>query len=116
MWSVERRENIIEDHSMVDRVKRGEATAQQFFDYYLGWLADPSITPHYRIPLGGLSYARGWGMRVAVEDLRRVVEEARTGSREVVLGGHSLGASIATAYATWDFNGRREATIFPGSS
>ena len=77
MWSVERRENIIEDHSMVDRVKRGEATAQQLFDYYLGWLTNPGITRHYRIPLGGLSYARGWGMRVAVEDLRRVVEEAR---------------------------------------
>ncbi len=105
VWSVERRENIIEDHSMADRVKRGEATAQQLFDYYLGWLTNPSITPHYRIPLGGLSYARGWGMRVAVEDLRHVVEEARRDSREVVLGGHSLGASIATAYATWDFNG-----------
>ena len=25
---------------------------------------------------------------------------------EVVLGGHSLGGSITTAYATWDFNGR----------
>ena len=55
-------------------------------------------------------------MRVAVEDLRRVVAEARRDSREVVLGGHSLGGSIATAYATWDFNGRREATISPGSS
>ena len=31
---------------------------------------------------------------------------ARRQSREVVLGGHSLGGSIATAYATWDFNGR----------
>jgi pimeloyl-ACP methyl ester carboxylesterase len=105
VWSVERRENILEDHSMADRVKRGEATAQQLFDYYLGWLTNPSVTPHYRIPIGGSSYARGWGMRVAVEDLRRVVEEARSASREVVLGGHSLGASIATAYATWDFNG-----------
>jgi hypothetical protein len=105
VWSVERRENIIEDHSMVDRVKRGEATAQQLFDYYLGWLTNPSVTPHYRLPLGGSSYARGWGMRVAVEDLRHVIEEARRDSREVALGGHSLGASIATAYATWDFNG-----------
>ena len=41
MWSVERRENLFEDHSMADRVKRGEATAQQFFDYYLGWLTNP---------------------------------------------------------------------------
>jgi pimeloyl-ACP methyl ester carboxylesterase len=106
VWSVERRENVFEDHSMADRVKRGEATAQQLFDFYLGWLTNPSITDHYAISLSGPSYARGWGMRVAVEDLRRVVDEARSQSREVVLGGHSLGASITTAYATWDFNGR----------
>ncbi len=106
VWSVERRENVFEDHSMADRVKRGEATAQQLFDYYLGWLTNPAVRDHYAIALGGPSYARGWGMRVAVEDLRRVVEEARRDSREVVLGGHSLGGSIATAYAAWDFNGR----------
>jgi pimeloyl-ACP methyl ester carboxylesterase len=106
VWSVERRENVFEDHSMADRVKRGEATAQQLFDYYLGWLTNPSIRDHYAISLGGPSYARGWGMRVAVEDLRVVIQEARRGSREVVLGGHSLGGSIATAYATWDFDGR----------
>jgi pimeloyl-ACP methyl ester carboxylesterase len=106
VWSVERRENVFEDHSMADRVKRGEATAQQLFDYYLGWLTNPAVRDHFSIALGGPSYARGWGMRVAVEDLRRVVEEARRDSREVVLGGHSLGGSIATAYAAWDFNGR----------
>jgi pimeloyl-ACP methyl ester carboxylesterase len=106
VWSVERRENVFEDHSMADRVKRGEATAQQLFDYYLGWLTNPAVRDHYAIALGGPSYARGWGMRVAVEDLRRVVDEARRDSREVVLGGHSLGGSIATAYAAWDFNGR----------
>ena len=106
VWSVERRENVFEDHSMADRVKRGEATAQQLFDYYLGWLTNPAVRDHYSIALGGPSYARGWGMRVAVEDLRRVVEEARSDSREVVLGGHSLGGSIATAYAAWDFNGQ----------
>ena len=42
VWSVERRENLLEDHSMVDRVKRGEATPQQLFDYYLGWITNPT--------------------------------------------------------------------------
>jgi pimeloyl-ACP methyl ester carboxylesterase len=34
-----------------------------------------------------------------------VVEAAEAGARKVVLGGHSLGGSITTAYATWDFDG-----------
>ena len=45
-------------------------------------------------------------MRVEIEDLRRVVLAARKGGRKVVLGGHSLGGSITTAYATWDFGGK----------
>ena len=53
-------------------------------------------------------------MKVAVEDLRRVIAQARRHGREVVLGGHSLGASIATAYATWDFNGRAGAKDLSG--
>ena len=36
VWSVERRENLLEDHSMLDRAKAGQATPQQLFDYYLG--------------------------------------------------------------------------------
>ena len=105
VWAVERRENLFEDHSAADRLKRGEITARQMFDYYLGWLTNPAITDHYGLSLGVEPYTRGWGMRVAVEDVRKVIEEARRNSREVVLGGHSLGASIATAYATWDFGG-----------
>ncbi|HET8951314.1 MAG TPA: hypothetical protein VFN44_12415 [Solirubrobacteraceae bacterium] len=45
-------------------------------------------------------------MRTQVEDLRRVVLRASARGGKVVLGGHSLGGSITTAYATWDFAGR----------
>ena len=44
VWSVERRENLLEDHSILDRVKSGDATPQEFFDYYLGCLTNPSVT------------------------------------------------------------------------
>ena len=46
-------------------------------------------------------------MNVAVEDLHRVIAAAKTLGGKVVLGGHSLGGSVVTAYATWDFGGRR---------
>ena len=42
VWAVERRENLLEDHSVLDKAKAGTATGQELFDYYLGWLTDPS--------------------------------------------------------------------------
>jgi pimeloyl-ACP methyl ester carboxylesterase len=107
VWAVERRENLLEDHSVLDQAKDGLVTGQQLFDYYLGWLTDPSITTHFQfIPDADVAFARDWGMRVEIEDLALVVKEAEQHGRRVVLGGHSLGGSITTAYATWDFGGK----------
>ena len=107
VWAVERRENLLEDHSRFDRVKRGKLSPRGAFDYYLGWLSDPTISPHFRlIDDAEVGFARRWGMRTAVGDLHRVIERARGRDRRVVLGGHSLGGTITTAYATWDFGGR----------
>jgi hypothetical protein len=106
VWSVERRENQLEDQSVLDEAKQGQASDQRVFDYYLGWLVDPTVTDHFQlIPDSSVAFARGWGMKVEIEDLRRVVDAASRGGRTVALGGHSLGGSITTAYATWDFHG-----------
>lgn len=100
VWAVERRENLLEDHSMLNRAKQGNATPQQLFDYYLGFLSNPAITNHFQfIKDAQVAFARQWGMQVAVEDLRRVVQLAKRQGGRVVLGGHSLGGSITTAYA-----------------
>ena len=115
VWAVERRENQLEDHSVLDQAKRDEVTGEELFDYYLGWLADPSVTEHFElIPDSEVAFARGWGMKVEVNDLRRVVKAAARRDRQVVLGGHSLGGSITTAYATWDFNGKPGAKDLSG--
>jgi hypothetical protein len=107
VWAVERRENLLEDQSVVDEAKAGTATTQRLFDYYLGYLTDSSIIDHYQpVPDSAVPFAREWGMRVAVEDLRRVVREAKRLGGEVVLGGHSIGGVMTNAYATWDFSGK----------
>ncbi len=107
VWSIERRENFLEDHSVLNRAKRGRVSGKQLFDYYLGSISDASVSPrHQAVPDASVPFARSWGMRVAVEDIRRVVKVARKRGGKVVLGGHSLGASITTAYATWDFAGK----------
>jgi len=115
VWAVERRENLLEDHSMLDKVKAGKATPEQLFEYYLGFITDPTITTHFEfIPDADVAYAKDWGMQIAVEDLHRVIAAAKKHGGKVVLGGHSLGGSITTAYATWDFGGKPGAKDLAG--
>ena len=94
VWAVDRRSYQLEDTRGFDT---GDPDAA--FRYYLGGggFAPPADadTP----------WARRWGLELALRDLRRVVARAGRGGREVILGGHSLGASEAVAYAAWDFAG-----------
>ena len=108
VWAVERRENLLEDQSVFNKAKAGKATPQQVFDYYLGYLTDPSITKHFQsIP------DRQGRVRAQLGDEHRDRGRPPRGARrakklggKVVVGGHSLGGSITTAYATWDFDGK----------
>ena len=94
VWIVDRREQAFEDTSVF---ATGDPEAAQ--DYYLGF--------KYRRVLGAdVPYVAEWGLEQQLQDLRRVVLRARRGGREVILGGHSAGASTAVAYAAWDFRGR----------
>jgi hypothetical protein len=115
VWSVDRRENLLEDHSVLDATLARRKTPDDLFRYYLKWLTDASITTHFLpIPDASVPFARRWGMGVAVRDLRKVIRAARRGGNRVVLGGHSLGGTIAMAYATWDFHGRAGARDLAG--
>ena len=107
VWSVERRENLLEDQSEIEKAKKGQATPAQLFHYYLGYITEhPPTEPHmHMLPPSAVGFAKGWGMNVAVEDLHTVIESAKALGGKVVLSGHSLGGSVVTAYATWDFAG-----------
>jgi len=115
VWSVERRENLLEDQSELNLYKKHKATTTQLFDYYLGYLKDPSVTHHFQsVANSTVEFAKQWGMNVAVEDLHGVIGAAKKLGGRVVLGGHSLGGSVVTAYATWNFNGRPGADDLAG--
>jgi len=107
VWAFDRRTQPFEDTSVFTQALQGQASADDALDYYLGWILDPSIQPHYQALDGDtVPFVREWGLDVALRDLHSVVRKAGKGGREVVLGGHSLGASTTAAYATWDFGGR----------
>jgi hypothetical protein len=115
VWSVERRENLLEDQSMLNRAKAGRATAAQLFDYYLGFLKNPSVKTHFQfIPTSRVGFAKRWGLAVAVGDLHSVIDAAGRLGGKVVLGGHSLGGGVTTAYTTWNFGGHPGADQLAG--
>jgi pimeloyl-ACP methyl ester carboxylesterase len=115
VWSVERRENLLEDQSELNLYKEHKATNTQLYNYYLGYLKNSSITHHFQmIPNSTVAFAKQWGMNVAVQDLHVVIGAAKKLGGKVVLGGHSLGGSVVTAYATWDFNGHAGADDLAG--
>ena len=115
VWAVERRENLLEDQSMMNKAKAGKATGKQLFDYYLGYLTDNTVKTHFQsIPDASVQYAKQWGMNTEINDLRRVVLAAKKLGGHVVVGGHSLGGSIVTAYATWNFHGKAGAKGLSG--
>ena len=107
VWAMDRREQALEDNSMMQKVLANKATPQQALDYYLGWTLNPAQKEKF-IPLQAKDFAfmKDWGMQMQVEDARAVILQAKKQGKTVILGGHSLGASMAAAYATWDFNGK----------
>ena len=102
VWAMDRREQALEDTSMMRKAAAGKATAQQLVDFYL-----PGTKQQYKPHQPkDFAFMKNWGMQMQVEDARVVVRQAARGGRKVILGGHSLGASMAAAYATWDFGGK----------
>ncbi|MGK2932457.1 MAG: alpha/beta fold hydrolase, partial [Solirubrobacterales bacterium] len=100
VWALDRREQALEDTSMFEKGMKGEATPDEVFDYYL------NFNGYSLVDTTEMDYARNWGMKTVLNDTRAVVNRARKAGKRVALGGHSVGASLAISYASWDFNGR----------
>jgi pimeloyl-ACP methyl ester carboxylesterase len=109
VWAIDRRSQALEQTTVFQQALSGQKTLKEAFDHYLGFISNGGLpADHYEFldGPGDYPFAREWGMGVALNDARAVVLQARKGGRKVVLGGHSLGASLTAAYAVWDFNGR----------
>ena len=108
VWAIDRRTQALEDTRVFRQALKGKVSLQEAFDYYLGWITNGgTLADHFQfLESADYPYARQWGMKVALRDAHSVVRRAKQGGRSVVLGGHSLGASLTVAYAAWDFNGK----------
>ena len=61
-----------------------------------------------------MQYAKRWGMSVAVGDLHRAIGEPGSWAARSCSASHSLGGSVVTPDATWNFNGRAGARDLAG--
>ena len=103
-WAVDRRSNLLEDTHGLDvaEARRDPSRAQAY--YFQQEEVEGKTFEGFRLP-ASMKWMSEWGAETTVEDLRRVIELVPQQERKtrVVLLGHSLGASIAEAYAAWDF-------------
>jgi alpha-beta hydrolase superfamily lysophospholipase len=99
VWSIDRRANALEDHRAA-RAALASGDPSPLVDAYLGRNGAP---PAFRAPdPEGFRFVADWGLEVHLADLDAVVRRARAAAPNVVLLGHSMGASLAAVYAAWE--------------
>ncbi len=117
----DRRSNQLEDHTgnlaaleaARDGMNGSEAAAMAA-DYYRPILGSPpgegdeiEGRQFYPIYQSDIRFMANWGVDTHLRDIREIVLDARETVGEeglVFLGGHSLGTSMTTAYAAYDFD------------
>ncbi len=107
VWTVDRRSNGLEDQTGFDAAEAAK-DPDVAKGYYFGGASVDGKTFAGLLDAAAVSFLSEWGIRVHVEDLDALIQEAdrRYPRAAIFLGGHSLGASIVPIYAAWDFGGR----------
>jgi pimeloyl-ACP methyl ester carboxylesterase len=102
VWAIDRRSNALEDQTVLREAlnQRDPLIAWRYF------VRDAGQSNGFRArDPKDLKFMGFWGLKVHLEDLRRVLQRARDFGDRVILGGHSLGAVLVSLYAGWDFDG-----------
>lgn len=115
VWAIDRRSNQLEDLRGLDAAEamrdpdvargyylRGETVGGEAFGGY--------------VQQADVPYMSEWGLATHLEDLRILIEQVPAAERRarVFLMGHSLGASMTEAFASWRFGETRGADLLAG--
>jgi len=100
VWVIDRRSSLLEDRSHFTEAieKRDPDIAYQY--YLLNFGKEGGFQP---LDIQKNKFIYHWGLETHLRDLHTVVKRARANFNTVILGGHSLGASIVGFYAAYDF-------------
>jgi pimeloyl-ACP methyl ester carboxylesterase len=111
VWAVDRRANALEDRSALTESlrRRDPSVAYRYYLQNAGTAAGFNV-----IPAARLGFMRRWGLVAHLHDLHEVVKRANERAETVVLGGHSLGASMVALYAAYRFEEGLGDTLLDG--
>lgn len=100
VWAIDRRANALEDHSALQESlkKRDPDIAYRYYVEAAG-----TKQGFRSVPEKDLLFMRRWGLVAHLHDLHEVVMQAHERAATVILGGHSLGASLVSLYAAYRF-------------
>lgn len=102
VWAIDRRANALEDGRALQESFRTKNPDLAYRYYVQNAGTDVGFTP---IPESELAFMRSWGLVAHLRDLHEVVKRARQEVDTVMLGGHSLGASLVSLYGAYRFEG-----------
>lgn len=103
VWAIDRRANGLEDQRVLQESLRRQDPEPAFAYYVTHFGREDGFRPP---AAGELDFLRYWGLEAHLQDLHKVVLQARAQGARVVLGGHSLGASMVSFYAAHRFKKR----------
>jgi pimeloyl-ACP methyl ester carboxylesterase len=111
VWALDRRSNLLEDHTGFDAAERAQ-DPKIARDYYFGKYHDGARMVDGQTFAGfkddrDLAYMSEWGLDVHLRDIRALVNLVPEADRKktVFVGGHSLGGWLTERFAAWDFDG-----------
>ena len=100
VWAIDRRANLLEERSASRESLRTGDPYIAYSYYVKNRGKENGFKP---VPPEEVPFMAYWGLEVHLRDLHEVVKHAEEVADTVVLGGHSLGASMVALYAAYDF-------------
>jgi len=95
VWAVDRRSNLLEDHTATDQALKDGNIMKAGMYYMSGGFKE--------IKSGDVPYLKHWGLQTHLNDVAEVIKQIQArGIKDIFLGGHSLGAMMTQCYAAYE--------------
>ncbi len=100
VWVLDRRANLLENQSYFQKAIKSR-NPEIAYDYYIkNYEQENGYQP---IRAEDISFISHWTLDVHLKDLHEIIKLAENRFDKVILGGHSLGASIVAFYSAYNF-------------